>query len=155
MLKNKFSEYELECGLDEAGRGCGSGPVVAAAVILNNDFYHEKLKDSKKMTEKSKREVFEYIKKNCVSYSVGIATPSEIDEINILQATMLAMHRAISNLDTNPEYLIIDGNYFNQYRNTFCGTLEYMAPEMIQNQAHNHTLDVWSLGILLYELVHG
>jgi ribonuclease HII len=117
MLKNKFSEYELECGLDEAGRGCGSGPVVAAAVILNNDFYHEKLKDSKKMTEKSKREVFEYIKKNCVSYSVGIATPSEIDEINILQATMLAMHRAISNLDTNPEYLIIDGNYFNQYRN--------------------------------------
>lgn len=112
MLSEKFSSYRLECGLDEAGRGCGSGPVVAGAVILKDGFYHAKLKDSKKMTQRQKLEVFEYIKENSISWSFGLASPSEIDELNILGATMIAMHRAVSGLNIKPEYLIIDGNYF-------------------------------------------
>ncbi len=116
MLSENYSGKLLECGLDEAGRGCGAGPVVAAAVILPKGFYHSKLRDSKKMNEKSKREVFDYIKENAISYSVCISTPQEIDKINILQATMLAMHRAVDGLNVKPEYLIIDGNYFNKYK---------------------------------------
>jgi len=115
MLSENYSGKLLECGLDEAGRGCGAGPVVAAAVILPKGFYHSKLRDSKKMNEKSKREVFDYIKENAITYSVGMSTPQEIDKINILQATMLAMHRAVDGLNVKPEYLIIDGNYFNKY----------------------------------------
>lgn len=117
MLSENYSGKVLECGLDEAGRGCGAGPVVAAAVILPKGFYHAKLKDSKKMTESQKREVFKYIIENAISYNVAISTPEEIDNINILQATMLAMHRAVDGLNVVPEYLIIDGNYFNRYRN--------------------------------------
>lgn len=112
MLVNKFSNFNLECGVDEAGRGCGSGPVVAGAVILKDDFYHSKLKDSKKMTERQKQEVFEYIKENSIAWSFGISSPEEIDKLNILGATMLAMHRAISGLSIKPEFLVIDGNYF-------------------------------------------
>ena len=99
MLNENYSGKVLECGLDEAGRGCGAGPVVAAAVILPKGFYHSKLKDSKKMTESQKREVFQYIKEHAISYSVDVSTPQEIDNINILQATMLAMHRAIDGLN--------------------------------------------------------
>lgn len=113
MLQNRFSKFQLECGVDEAGRGCGSGPVVAGAVILKEDFYHPKLNDSKKMTQKQRIEVFEYIKENSICWSFGIASPEEIDKMNILKATMLAMHRAIGKLKIKPEYLIIDGNYFN------------------------------------------
>jgi ribonuclease HII len=116
MLNENYSGKVLECGLDEAGRGCGAGPVVAAAVILPKGFYHSKLKDSKKMTESQKREVFQYIKEHAISYSVAVSTPQEIDNINILQATMLAMHRAVDGLNVKPEYLIIDGNYFNKYK---------------------------------------
>jgi ribonuclease HII len=123
MLLENYSQKSMEAGLDEAGRGCGSGPVVAAAVILPNGFTHPKLKDSKKMTEKSKREVFDYIKDNAISWSVGIASPKEIDEINILQATMLAMHRAIDGLNVSPDYLIIDGNYFNKYKDIEYSTI--------------------------------
>jgi ribonuclease HII len=112
MLNNNYSGFKLECGIDEAGRGCGSGPVVASAVIIDSNFYHPKLNDSKKMSKKTRIEVFDFIKENSISWSVGIATPKEIDELNILQATMLAMHRAIENLKIKPEYLIIDGNYF-------------------------------------------
>jgi ribonuclease HII len=112
MLDNNHSGFKLECGIDEAGRGCGSGPVVVGAVILNDNFYHPKLNDSKKMSKRSRDEVFDYIKENSI-WSVGISTPEEIDKLNILQATMLAMHRAIENLQIKPEYLIIDGNYFN------------------------------------------
>jgi ribonuclease HII len=112
MLNNNYSGFKLECGIDEAGRGCGSGPVVASAVIIDSNFYHPKLNDSKKMSKKTRLEVFDFIKENSISWSVGIATPKEIDELNILQATMLAMHRAIENLKIKPEYLIIDGNYF-------------------------------------------
>lgn len=115
MLNENYSGLILECGVDEAGRGCGAGPVVAAAVILPRGFQHNKLKDSKKMSEKNKREVFDYIKENAICYGIGIATPEEIDSVNILQATMLAMHRAIESLSTKPEYLIIDGNYFNKF----------------------------------------
>jgi ribonuclease HII len=112
MLNNNYSGFKLECGIDEAGRGCGSGPVVASAVIIDSNFYHPKLNDSKKMSKKTRIEVFDFIKENSISWSVGISTPKEIDELNILQATMLAMHRAIENLKIKPEYLIIDGNYF-------------------------------------------
>jgi ribonuclease HII len=110
---NKYSKFQLECGVDEAGRGCGSGPVVAGAVILPEDFYHPKLKDSKKMTLKQRLEVFDYIKENAIAWSFGIASPEEIDKFNILKATMLAMYRAIDSLNSRPDYLIIDGNYFD------------------------------------------
>lgn len=112
-MLNKYSKFRLECGVDEAGRGCGSGPVVAGAVILPEDFYHPKLKDSKKMTLKQRLEVFDYIKENSIAWSFGVSSPQEIDKLNILKATMLAMHRAIESLKINPDYLIIDGNYFD------------------------------------------
>lgn len=107
-----YSNLALECGVDEAGRGCGSGPVVAGAVILPQDFTHSKLRDSKKMTKLQREEVFQYIKEKSISWSYGISSPQEIDQYNILKATMMAMNRAISSLKIKPEYLIIDGNQF-------------------------------------------
>lgn len=115
MLLENHSGYKLECGVDEVGRGCVAGPVVSAAVILPEGFNHPKLKDSKKMTQKAKDEVYDHIISNCISYGIGMATVEEIDSENILQATMIAMHRAISKLDINPEFILVDGNYFRPY----------------------------------------
>lgn len=111
MLKT-YSNLTHECGVDEAGRGCGSGPVVAGAVILPQDFTHSKLRDSKKMTKLQREEVFQYIKEKSIAWSFGISSPGEIDQYNILKATMMAMNRAISSLKIKPDYLIIDGNQF-------------------------------------------
>jgi len=107
-----YSNLTHECGVDEAGRGCGSGPVVAGAVILPRDFTHSKLRDSKKMTKLQREEVFQYIKEKSIAWSFGISSPGEIDQYNILKATMMAMNRAISSLKIKPDYLIIDGNQF-------------------------------------------
>ena len=116
-LLSFFSKNTIEAGCDEAGRGCLAGPVVAAAVILPIDFYHPDLNDSKKLSEKKRKELRPIIEKEALSFAVGIVDNHEIDEINILNASFLAMHRAIEQLAIGPELLLIDGNRFKQYQN--------------------------------------
>ena len=106
----------IEAGCDEAGRGCLAGPVVAAAVILKKDVDYPELNDSKQLTEKKRMQLRELIMKEAVSYGIGIVTAQEIDEINILNASFLAMHRALDQLKTRPKLLLIDGNRFNPYK---------------------------------------
>ncbi|MGB2128116.1 MAG: ribonuclease HII [Flavicella sp.] len=115
-LQFKYSKVELEVGVDEAGRGCLSGPVVAAAVILPEGFSHPLLNDSKKLTEKQRLLLKPIIEAQAVSYGVGIVSEKEIDDINILQASILAMHRAVDSLTTCPQFIIVDGNKFNPYK---------------------------------------
>lgn len=114
MLKQFFSNKDtIECGCDEAGRGCLAGPVVAAAVILPQDFSHPLLNDSKKLSDKQRRFLRPIIEQNAIAYCVGFVSNQEIDKINILQASFLAMNRAIEGLKQKPELLLIDGNRFN------------------------------------------
>jgi len=115
MLLPFFDENETEAGCDEAGRGCLAGPVYAAAVILPKDFQHPLLKDSKKLSEKKRLEARIIIEKEAIAWKVAKVEPKEIDEINILWASFLAMHRAIDNLKTKPTSLLIDGNRFKPY----------------------------------------
>lgn len=115
MLPLKYSDKELEAGIDEAGRGCLAGPVVAAAVILPPDFYSEKLNDSKKLTHKDRVILREQILKEAIAWEVGIIDAPRIDEVNILQATYDAMHAAINGLSVKPDFLIIDGNRFRPH----------------------------------------
>ena len=117
MLKSFYQHKLTECGCDEAGRGCLAGPVVAAAVILRKDFHHPLLNDSKQISEKKRELLFPIIKQEAIAWGIGIVSPIEIDEINILNASFLAMHRAIDQLKTTPELLLIDGNRFNSYKN--------------------------------------
>ncbi len=112
MLKANFSGYALEAGTDEAGRGCLAGPVVAAAVILPKDFEHPFLNDSKQLSEKQRFELKPFIEKNAISYAVDFVWQQEIDEINILNASILAMHKSIRKLDKMAEFIIVDGNKF-------------------------------------------
>lgn len=105
----------LEAGCDEAGRGCLSGPVVAAAVILNPEKPIQGLNDSKQINERTRNLLKEQIMENAIAYGIGIVTHQEIDEINILNASFLAMHRAIDQLHVEPNFLLIDGNRFNPY----------------------------------------
>ncbi|MBN2683584.1 MAG: ribonuclease HII [Bacteroidales bacterium] len=112
-----FQEDLIEAGCDEAGRGCLSGPVFAAAVILPKDFHDELLNDSKQLSEKNRYKLREVIEKESLEYSVQQMSPEEIDEINILNASIGAMHRALDNLDKTPELLLIDGNKFKPYKN--------------------------------------
>ncbi|MEE1220373.1 MAG: ribonuclease HII [Bacteroidales bacterium] len=114
MLKQFFSNKEtIECGCDEAGRGCLAGPVVAAAVILPQGFSHPLLNDSKKLSDKQRRLLRPIIEQNAIAYCVGFVSNQEIDKINILQASFLAMNRAVEGLKQKPELLLIDGNRFN------------------------------------------
>ena len=114
MLKHYKSKLII-AGCDEAGRGCLSGPVVAAAVILPKKFKNKILNDSKVLSEKKRELLRPIIEKEAIAWAVGIVSPSEIDEINILNASFLAMHRAIEGLNTKAELLLIDGNRFNTY----------------------------------------
>jgi len=114
-LKEYFNPQLLEAGCDEAGRGCLAGPVVAAAVILDARKDYPDLNDSKKLTAKSRSKQSLMIKAEALSWGIGMATPEEIDQINILQASFLAMHRAISQLKRQPQLLLIDGNRFKPY----------------------------------------
>ncbi|MAO71802.1 MAG: ribonuclease HII [Flavobacteriales bacterium] len=116
MLNLKFSN-KIEVGCDEAGRGCLAGPVVAAAVLLPENFKNQTLNDSKKLNEKQREKLEIFIKKEAVSYGIGIVSPKEIDEINILKASFLAMHRAIDAINSEYQLLLIDGNRFNPYKN--------------------------------------
>ncbi|WP_372641863.1 ribonuclease HII [Ancylomarina sp.] len=113
-----FDKNKTEAGCDEAGRGCLAGPVVAAAVILPSKFKNAILDDSKKLSEKKRYALREIIEKEALAWAVGIVSPEEIDKINILNASFLAMHRAIDQLKVKPEQLLIDGNRFNPYNNT-------------------------------------
>ena len=117
MLKAKHTNYKFECGLDEAGRGCLAGPVTAAAVILKPNFKHELIDDSKKLTKIKREELSKIIIKNSIDYSIEFVYPRKIDEINILNASILAMHKCISKLKIKPEFLIVDGNRFKKYKN--------------------------------------
>ena len=114
-LKPFFTENLVEAGCDEAGRGCISGPVVAAAVILPRGMDFPEFDDSKKLTEKQREKLRIKVLENAAAYGVGIVSAEEIDEINILNASFLAMHRAIDQLKIKPELLLIDGNRFNKY----------------------------------------
>ncbi len=115
MLALSLHQHLLEAGCDEAGRGCLAGPVVAAAVILPENFTNDLLNDSKKLSEKQRNILRPVIERQAVSFGVGIVSPQEIDQINILNASFLAMHRAIEQLSPVPQHLLIDGNRFNAY----------------------------------------
>jgi ribonuclease HII len=110
-----YQQQFIEAGCDEAGRGCLAGPVVAAAVVLPPDFDHPLLNDSKKMTPAKRNLLAAIIKEQALAYAIAWASPNEIDTINILQASFLAMHRAIDQLKLKPALLLIDGNRFNPY----------------------------------------
>lgn len=117
MLNRRFSHFKYEAGTDEAGRGCLAGPVVAAAVILPENFNHPLLNDSKQLSEKQRIELKPYIEQEAISFAVSFVGQEKIDSINILQASLLAMHRSIDNLEICPEFIIVDGNKFNPYAN--------------------------------------
>jgi len=114
-LKLFLKEGRVEAGCDEAGRGCLAGPVYAAAVILPPDFENDLLNDSKKLTEKQRYQLRPIIEDQALAYSVGLVTNEEVDEINVLNASFLAMHRAVAELKIQPEHLLIDGNRFKVY----------------------------------------
>ena len=116
MLANHYYEGKVEAGCDEAGRGCLAGSVYAAAVILPEDYQNDLLNDSKQLTEKKRYLLREIIERDAVAWAVGIVTPEEIDKINILNASILAMHRALDQLKVRPEVVIVDGNRFKPYR---------------------------------------
>lgn len=116
MLQSHYYEGKVEAGCDEAGRGCLAGSVYAAAVILPEDYQNELLNDSKQLTEKKRYELREIIERDAVAWAVGIVTPEEIDKINILNASILAMHRALDQLKVRPQAVIVDGNRFKPYR---------------------------------------
>jgi len=115
-LNKVLSNQEYEVGCDEAGRGCLSGPVVAAAVILGNNFENDVINDSKQLSEKKRNSLRTFIEENALFWAVGIVSPKEIDEINILNASFLAMHRAIDQLNCKKDLIIVDGNRFNAYQ---------------------------------------
>ena len=117
MLKNNYYIGKVEAGCDEAGRGCLAGSVYAAAVILPDDYQNDLLNDSKQLTEKRRYQLREIIERDAVAWAVGIVTPEEIDKINILNASILAMHRALDQLKVRPEAIIVDGNRFKPYNN--------------------------------------
>ena len=115
MLLPWLHKGVIEAGCDEAGRGCLAGSVYAAAVILPDDYRNEQLDDSKKLTERQRYALREVIERDALAWAVGVVTPEEIDKINILNASFLAMHRAIDQLSVRPQHLLIDGNRFNPY----------------------------------------
>lgn len=117
MLEKYLIKGRIEAGCDEAGRGCLAGAVYAAAVILPKDFQNDMLNDSKQLTERQRYALREVIEREAVAWAVGVVLPEEIDKINILNASILAMHRAVDGLKVRPEALIIDGNRFKPYQN--------------------------------------
>ena len=117
MLKIKYSDFEFECGTDEAGRGCLAGPVTAAAVILNEGFKNEILNDSKQLSEKKRDLLKPIIEKEAVVFAFKHIFPDIIDKINILNASILAMQESIAQLEQQPQFIIVDGNKFKPYKN--------------------------------------
>ncbi|MGY6648810.1 ribonuclease HII [Wenyingzhuangia sp. IMCC45574] len=122
-LLSNFSSKKLEAGTDEAGRGCLAGPVVAAAVILPANFTHPLLNDSKKLSEKQRKLLLPIIEKEALAFGVAFVYQEEIDEINILQASITAMHRSIDKMEKVPDYIIVDGNKFRPYKDVPSDTI--------------------------------
>ena len=116
MLASHYYEGKVEAGCDEAGRGCLAGSVYAAAVIFPEDYQNDELNDSKQLTDKRRKQLREIIQRDAIAWAVGIVTPEEIDRINILNASILAMHRALDQLQVRPEAVIVDGNRFKPYQ---------------------------------------
>ena len=116
MLLNAYQNQLLEAGCDEAGRGCYAGPVFAAAVILPADFYHPMLNDSKKLTEKQRRELEPIIKSNAIAWAIASQTAAEIDSSNILKASIKCMHLSLDQLKKRPKFIAVDGNRFYPYK---------------------------------------
>ena len=116
MLEAYYKEGVIEAGCDEAGRGCLAGPVFAAAVILPSDFQNEMLNDSKQLTEKKRYQLREVIEREALAWAVGVVDNKEIDQINILNASILAMHRALDQLKLRPQNIIVDGNRWKPYK---------------------------------------
>ena len=133
----------VEAGCDEAGRGCLAGPVVAAAVILKNGADYPELNDSKQLTEKKRMQLRELVINEALTYGIGVVSPQEIDEINILNASFLAMHRALDQLKLQPELLLIDGNRFNPYKK-----IKHIC---VVGQIERHSLRLF---VVLWEAVH-
>lgn len=123
MLLPYYNETLIEAGCDEAGRGCLAGSVYAAAVILPKDYHNELLNDSKQLTAKKRYLLREQIERDAIAWAVGIVTPKEIDEMNILRASITAMHRAVDQLKVRPEALIVDGNRFYKYQDLLHTTI--------------------------------
>lgn len=123
MLENHYFEGKIEAGCDEAGRGCLAGSVYAAAVILPVGYNNPGLNDSKKLTAAKRQQLRIEIERDAVAWAVGVVTPEEIDEINILRASFLAMHRALDQLKVRPEAIIVDGNRFTPYNNVPYATI--------------------------------
>lgn len=115
MLLSKYSDYSIECGTDEAGRGCLAGPVTAAAVILKDDFTNEILKDSKQLSLKNRNVLRKIIENEALCFSVSHVMMEKIDEINILHASILGMHQCIEKLTSKPEFIAVDGNKFKPF----------------------------------------
>jgi ribonuclease HII len=122
MLLPYYKQGVIEAGCDEAGRGCLAGSVYAAAVILPTDYHNDLLNDSKQLTAKQRYRLREEIERDAVSWAVGIVSPEEIDRINILNASILAMHRALDQLQVRPQAVIVDGNRFKPYRTVVNGS---------------------------------
>lgn len=116
MLKSNFSGFQLEAGTDEAGRGCLSGPVVAAAVILPSNFHHEFLNDSKQISKKKRKILRPIIEKEALTFGVAFIHNEEVDQLNVLQASITGMHRSIDQMQPVPEFIIVDGNKFKPYK---------------------------------------
>ena len=117
MLANHYYEGLVEAGCDEAGRGCLAGSVYAAAVIFPEDYQNAELNDSKQLTDKRRKQLREIIEHDAIAWAIGVVTPDEIDKMNILNASILAMHRALDQLKVRPEAIIVDGNRFKPYQN--------------------------------------
>lgn len=117
MLKSSFSKDKIEAGCDEVGRGCLAGPVVAAAVILPSDYHHKILNDSKQLSKAKRVQVQKDILKDAISYGISEISNEEVDKINVLKASFAGMHRALDQLNQEPELLLIDGNRFIPYKN--------------------------------------
>ena len=123
MLEAYYKEGVIEAGCDEAGRGCLAGPVFAAAVILAPDYQNELLNDSKQLTEKKRYQLREVIEREALAWAVGVVDNNEIDRINILNASILAMHRALDQLKLRPQNIIVDGNRWKPYRDVPATTI--------------------------------
>ena len=115
MLASHYYKGKVEAGCDEAGRGCLAGSVYAAAVIFPEDYKNDELNDSKQLTDKRRKQLREQIERDAVAWAVGVVSPDEIDRMNILNASILAMHRALDQLQKRPEAVIVDGNRFKPY----------------------------------------
>ena len=148
MLESHYYQGKIEAGCDEAGRGCLAGSVYAAAVILPEDYQNDLLNDSKQLTEKRRYQLRDIIQRDAIAWAVGIVTPAEIDKINILNASILAMHRALDQLKVRPEAIIVDGNRFKPYRSVVGDSIANTIPHTTIVKGDGKYLSIAAASIL-------